>query len=217
MKDCITCSDLTDIFAAIYQIMQEHKEELTALDAAIGDGDLGITMCDGFSRVYEAVRDANAATTGKALSTAGMVMNKHVPSTMGTLLSVALIKMGAHAKEWQVLEAASLPEVFETGLNGMMAIGKSKVGDKTVLDALFPACEAMKKTVNTGGSLLQMLDDAVAAAEIGVEQTKAMISKHGRGSWYQEQSLGKQDPGATAGMLIVTGMRDWCRKADLDG
>ena len=92
-----------------------------------------------------------------------------------------------------------------------MSIGKSQVGDKTVLDSLFPAYEAMKAVQEKDGSILEMIDEAVRAAEEGVENTKNMISKHGRGSWYQEKSIGKQDPGATAGMLIMVGIRRWCQ------
>lgn len=216
MKEYIASADLKNIFTSIYEVMLENKDRLTELDAAIGDGDLGLTMCDGFNKICESLKSIAAGSVGETLSHAGMVMNKNVPSTMGTILSVSMIKMGMYAKNKEHLLKEEIPEMFEAGLKGMMAIGKSQVGDKTVLDALFPAYEAMKTLQEKGGSLADMLEAAVKAAEEGVENTKNMISKHGRGSWYQEKSIGKQDPGATAGMLIITGIHKWYQNSQLE-
>ena len=89
---------------------------------------------------------------------------------------------------------------------GVMDRGKSKPGDKTMLDALHPAVEALSKAAEAGDSLADAWQKAYEAARDGVEQTKSMQSVHGRAAYYQEKSIGRQDPGATAMMYIVSGV-----------
>lgn len=209
MNNSIGYEDIKGIFFSVSKEMEANKELLTELDAAIGDGDLGLTMCAGFSKIAETMRGMEETTVGRVLAASGMVMNKTVPSTMGTILSTAMLKMGIFAKDMREVGFEAVVPLCEAGLNGIMGIGKSKPGDKTVLDSLYPALEAFKASLAGGADIAGACAEAYRAAAEGAERTKEMKSVHGRGAWYGEKSIGRQDPGATAGMLIVKGISGW--------
>ena len=105
---------------------------------------------------------------------------------------------------------SELSVFFESFVEGIMARGKSKLGDKTVVDSIYPAVNALRKSAENGNSLKEGLVAAHEAAVQGLEDTKNMIAQHGRAAYYGEGSLGKQDAGATVGMLIIQGFLEAC-------
>jgi dihydroxyacetone kinase-like protein len=134
---------------------------------------------------------------------AGMTMAKSAPSTMGTLVATGFMRGGKVLSGKQELDAADLAEFFRAFVQGLMERGTAKPGDKTIIDSLHPAAEAL--AAEKDGGLKKALAAALAAAEEGLESTKEMIAQHGRVAYYKEQSLGKVDPGATVGVYIVQG------------
>lgn len=199
-------AELTKIFDAVLHSMEAAKEELIELDGAMGDGDLGLTMCSGFQAVCDEIRALEEEDIGTLLMKLGMKMNATVPSTMGTLVSTCFIKAAPKAKGKTEVTLADLAEMGRAAVAGVMARGRTKVGDKTMLDALAPAVDALAAADAAGKSLAAAWQDAYAAAKEGVERTKSMQSVHGRAAYYREKSVGRQDPGATAVMYIVRGI-----------
>lgn len=198
--------ELVTIFTSIAATMEEAKEELIHLDGSMGDGDLGLTMCSGFHAVEEEVRKLEEADLGKLLMKLGMKMNSTVPSTMGTLVATCFLKAAPKAKGKMELSLQDMVEMGKGAVQGVMDRGKTKLGEKTMLDALAPAVEALEKAASEGKDMGTAWSEAAQAAEAGVEKTKAMQSVHGRAAYYREQSIGKQDPGATAMMYIIRGI-----------
>lgn len=186
--------------------MNEAKEELITLDASMGDGDLGLTMCTGFQTIFEEFDNITEDDLGKLLIKLGMKMNSTVPSTMGTLIATCMIKAGTAAKAKQELTLNDLAVMAQAAVNGIMQYGKSKPGDKTMLDALYPASIAIKKAADEGKSIAFAQQAAYEAACQGVKNTKNLQSVHGRAAYYNEKSIGQQDPGATAVMYIFRGI-----------
>lgn len=206
MVDIIRKEELTQILDVIVEVMEGAKDELIELDGAMGDGDLGLTMVKGFSAVAEEIRTIDETDMGKIMMKLGMKMNSTVPSTMGTLVSICFLKAAPAAKGKTELTLVDMVAMGKGAVAGVMDRGKSKPGDKTMLDALHPAVEALSKAAEAGDSLADAWQKAYEAARDGVEQTKSMQSIHGRAAYYQEKSIGRQDPGATAMMYIVSGV-----------
>jgi len=206
MVDIIRKEELTQILDVIVEVMEGAKDELIELDGAMGDGDLGLTMVKGFTAVAKEIRALDETDMGKIMMKLGMKMNSTVPSTMGTLVSTCFLKAAPAAKGKTELTLVDMVAMGKAAVAGVMDRGKSKPGDKTMLDALHPAVEALSKAAEAGDSLADAWQKAYEAARDGVEQTKSMQSVHGRAAYYQEKSIGRQDPGATAMMYIVSGV-----------
>ncbi|EFR39817.1 dihydroxyacetone kinase, L subunit [Selenomonas sp. oral taxon 137 str. F0430] len=204
--DIVRKEELTQILDEIVRVMEGAKEELLELDGAMGDGDLGLTMVHGFTAVAEEIRALDETDMGKLMMKLGMKMNSTVPSTMGTLIATCFLKAAPAAKGKTQLTLADLAEMGKGAVAGVMERGKSKPGDKTMLDALYPAVEALGAAAAAGDSLAAAWKKAYEAAKDGVEKTKSMQSVHGRAAYYQEKSIGRQDPGATAVMYMIKGI-----------
>lgn len=202
----IAKAELKTILGNILTTLEEQKTYLIELDGAMGDGDLGLTMCAGFRAVYEEIDRIEEEDMGKLMMKLGMKMNQTVPSTMGTLISTCFIKAAPPAKGKTELCLADLAAMGQSAVQGVMERGKSKVGDKTMLDALAPAADALQAASRVGKTLKQAQDDAYRAAADGAEKTKSMQSMHGRAAYYREKSIGRPDPGATAIKFIFQGI-----------
>lgn len=195
--------DVLKIVHAIRTLMEEKKQELIDLDAAMGDGDLGLTMARGFAAVDEEAQNSDETDLGKLLMRAGMTLAKVAPSTMGTLAATGFMRGGKALPGRQRLSTEDLAAFFEAFVQGLMERGKAQPGEKTIIDSVKPAADALRAA--QGKDPREALSEALEAARAGVEATRQMVARHGRVAYYQEQSLGKADPGATAGMYIVQG------------
>ncbi|WP_110955351.1 dihydroxyacetone kinase subunit DhaL [Anaerosinus massiliensis] len=202
----ITKECLREILGNISKVMEEEKAYLIELDGKMGDGDLGLTMSTGFRAVYEEIQNLDETDMGKIFMKLGMKMNAVVPSTMGTLISTCFVKAAAKAKGKTELVLADIVEMGFSAVQGVMDRGKSKVGDKTMLDALVPAVEALQEAHQNGMSLAKANELAYRAAKEGAVCTKCMQSVHGRAAYYNEKSIGHPDSGAIAVMFIWKGI-----------
>ena len=183
------------------EIMAAHRDYLIDLDSVVGDGDLGLTMSDGFAAAYKAVAGTGEADSGKLLYTAGKAMSIAVPSTMGTLMASGLMQAGKRLRGKTETGLSESVELFEGYAEGVMNLGKAKIGDKTFLDGMVPAVEALKEAKAAGKDLKAAAADAKAAAEKGFEDTTTMLAVHGRAATRGEASRSLKDPGAAVAML----------------
>lgn len=189
------CSDL----------MEANKQYLIDLDSALGDGDLGLTMTAGFAEALNFVTSSTENDLGKLTAQMGMAISKKVPSTMGTLVASGFMGAGKSAKGHQLLNGDEFAAYMEAFVAGVMNRGKASAGDRTIVDSLRPAADALKQAVQAGDDLKTALEKAVKAAAAGVEATKQMQPKFGRAVYYGDQVLGKEDQGAVVGKLIFEG------------
>jgi dihydroxyacetone kinase-like protein len=203
-------NDVIAIFDAIRRSVTAGKDLLTSLDADLGDGDLGLTMVNGFNTVCQFLDSADApAELAQLLMQAGFAMAEAVPSTMGTLVSTGIIRAGKAAHGRDGLDAAAGLEMFKAAVEGIAVRGKAKRGEKTLLDALYPALEAWEATLVAGGDIAACVDAAAQAADLAATSTASLRSVHGKAAVFGDQSLGKPDPGASAAAMIMRGARDW--------
>jgi len=196
--------DFVKAISTISQIMDENRDNLIEIDGEIGDGDLGITMKKGFKAAKKEADESTDTEMDVLFKKTGFAISKAAPSTMGTLMATAFMGAGkSFEKGKSELELADLKAVFRAMADSISARGKAKVGDKTLLDVLYPVADAVEN--EKIGSVEKLFDTAVKAAEKGLEETKNLMSQHGKAAVFRDKTMGKQDPGATAAYLMIQG------------
>lgn len=188
------------LLSLISSVMSENREKLIEMDSIVGDGDLGLTMSDGFKAAYGAVENSGETDIGKMLYFAGKAMSTAVPSTMGTLMASGLMNAGKVLKGRENLDNNGLYELFKAYEDGVANRGKAKVGEKTFLDGLHPAVEALS---DSDKPLYDLAKDAYNASKEGYENTSSMLAVHGRAATRGEASRTLKDPGAYVATLIM--------------
>jgi dihydroxyacetone kinase-like protein len=201
----LNAADLKAILNRIAAIMSEKKEELIRLDGAVGDADLGLTMEKGFAAAREEAAKLEEPDVGKLALKIGAVIARAAPSTMGTLVATGFMSGGKAVSGRQALGLPEIAAFFEAFTAGIMQRGKAKPGEKTLLDVLHPASEALKQAAAERVSLEEAFRRCREAAAGGLEASRDMVAQHGRVAYYQEQSRGKEDPGAVAAFHILSG------------
>ncbi|MGZ4201276.1 MAG: dihydroxyacetone kinase subunit DhaL [Thermoleophilaceae bacterium] len=179
--------------------MAEHREELVRLDTAIGDGDHGTNMDRGMRKAIEKVDEAEQADAGAVLKTVAMALVSSVGGAAGPLYGTLFLQMGGALAEQQDVELSAYAGAWRKGLEGVQARGKAEAGDKTMVDALIPAVEALEQS----GDLDSGLRASAEAAERGMKDTIPLQARKGRASYLGERSIDHQDPGATSTYYLV--------------
>lgn len=187
-------------FSAISRRMTENRSYLIELDAQNGDGDLGISMDTGFKAVAAYLQNAEEADLGRLFLNASKVFNEASPSSLGTILSFALMGIAKSLKGKGSAQMDELVDAMDAGVHLVMEKAGSKPGEKTILDALCPALEALK--ASAGEEAKARFDKAAQAAAQGSESTRRMRSVHGRAAYYGDKSIGLLDGGSVVGKLI---------------
>ena len=202
VADALGGPELAAWLAELARRVAEDKDALTELDAAIGDGDHGANLARGFGAVVEAVGDGQGQEAGALLKKVGMTLVSKVGGASGPLYGTLFLRMAGAAKG-DLLDPAAFAAALRGGVVGVQERGKAEPGDKTMLDALLPACDALDAAVAGGSSLGECLAAAAAAAQEGRDATTPMLARKGRASYLGERSVGHQDPGATSSALLV--------------
>ena len=190
---------------AIRELMEANRDHLIELDSVIGDGDLGLTMTKAFAAADDHLAASDETDIGKLFSQAGMAMAKAAPSTMGTLVATGFMRGGKAVRGKTALEPGDVAAFFRAFADGVMERGKTKPGEKTIVDVLDPVATALAEGAAAGGDLASLAKVAREACEAGLLAAKGMMSQHGKAAIYREQTIGKPDPGATAGAFVVEG------------
>jgi dihydroxyacetone kinase-like protein len=174
--------------------MAEHRQELVALDTAIGDGDHGTNMDRGMRKALEKLESQEQADAGAVLKTVAMALISNVGGAAGPLYGTLMLQMGTALAGKDDIDLATYTEAWRKGIQGVQARGKAELGDKTMLDALVPGVEALEKASDLDSGL----QEAAAAAESGMRDTIPLVARKGRASYLGERSKDHQDPGATS-------------------
>jgi dihydroxyacetone kinase-like protein len=194
----LTVDDLTGWLRAFARLVAEHRAELTDLDAAIGDADHGDNMNRGMVAVASGL---SGVTVAALVKRAGMTLVSSVGGASGPLYGTFFLRFATEAGELDELDLSRFAAAMRAGLDGLMARGKAGPGDKTMIDALAPAVEALEHHRDDPRSVA--LEAARRAADEGRDATVAMLARKGRASYLGERSIGHQDPGATSAALLI--------------
>ena len=184
-------------------VIAENKEYLTELDSAIGDADHGINMDRGFQAVLAKLPAFANQDIGSIAKNIGMVLISTVGGASGPLYGTFFIQIGKETAGKLELTLNDWAAALESAVNGVMLRGKANLGDKTMLDSLIPALNALKECSDRGTSLADALSASEKAAEQGMLATTPVVAKKGRASYLGERSAGTQDPGATSSYLLL--------------
>ncbi|MDP9344375.1 MAG: dihydroxyacetone kinase subunit DhaL [Actinomycetota bacterium] len=206
MPDTITNDQVVAWVRTFAAQVAEQKSALTKLDAAIGDGDHGTNMDRGMRKVLEKLDGAQGDDIGATLKAVGMTLVSSVGGASGPLYGTLFMQMGAGTAGATELDLDGWTQALAKGTEGVRARGKAEPGDKTMIDALAPAVEALK--ANAGGSLADALTASADAAQQGMEATIPLVARKGRASYLGERSADHQDPGATSTHLLLRAAAD---------
>ncbi|MGD2177502.1 MAG: dihydroxyacetone kinase subunit DhaL [Anaerolineae bacterium] len=204
----ITTDDVLTCLHRMADVIDENKKHLTKLDAAIGDADHGINMDRGFKSILKKMPSVEDKDAGTILKTAGMALVSSVGGAGGPLYGTAFMQAGMAVAGKYELEAGDVLAALDSALKGVVMRGKANLDDKTMVDAITPAVEAMREALENGADTVEALDEAAAAAKQGMTDTIPMLAKKGRASYLGERSIGHQDPGATSSYLLIQTMAD---------
>lgn len=188
-----------------FEKLPQHADELRDLDAALGDGDLGITVSKGSAAVVAAVgalpNDADLAAIAQAAGKAFSIAN---PSTFAALVGggmLAASKALVGRTDFYAVDAIAFGDAVAARIGER---GKAVVGDKTILDALVPSLDAVRDDPASGTAI----NLAVTTARRQIEATASLQSAKGRAAWIQERSVGHPDPGATAYLRFLEALQE---------
>ncbi|SDX33557.1 dihydroxyacetone kinase DhaL subunit [Geodermatophilus africanus] len=182
------------------RLAHEQRDALTRLDAAIGDADHGANLDRGLTAVVAALEAQPADDPAAVLKTVATTLIKTVGGASGPLYGTFFLR-AAGALDGD--DGRALATAVRAGYDGVVARGKAERGDKTMLDALGPACDALDEAVAAGESLDDALRAAAAAAAAGRDATEPLVARKGRASYLGERSAGHVDPGAASATLLV--------------
>ena len=197
---------ISKLLQEVASAVRANADELTELDRAIGDGDHGANLRRGFDAVAALAPELEAMPLGAALQKAGMTLVMKVGGASGPLYGSLLMGIGkslASGPQPDAPSSSDIADALQAGVDVVHRRGKSDVGDKTMLDVLVPVCEALRDGVSQSYPVPRLLDNLNAAADRGLEATRALQARKGRASYLGERSVGHLDPGARSSQLIV--------------
>jgi len=208
----LNAAQVKELFLYVGDRVRQSKPLLTKIDSAIGDGDHGIGMTVGFTKAEENLKQKEFTTINDVFKTIGMSMISSMGGASGIIFGTLFIGGVKNLEPQEELSLPLLAQILCDSANAIKERGKAKLGDKTMLDALEPAVEALKQSAAENQGLLEGLVSAEGSAEKGVENTKDYVAKFGRAKSLGERAVGHQDAGATTVFIIFQAMREWVEK-----
>jgi dihydroxyacetone kinase-like protein len=199
------------IVSGLIQTIYEHKQYLSDIDGAIGDGDHGINMNKGFIDCGKELA-GNPGDLTNSFKVLARILMGNIGGSMGPLYGMFFKAMAGVSAENETIDAVKFGEMLQAAEAKVREIGSAALGDKTLLDSLIPAVEAYQVAITNGLSFAEALDRMREAAEQGRDSTKDMVAKVGRASRLGERSRGVIDAGAASCCLILESMADTIKK-----
>jgi dihydroxyacetone kinase-like protein len=189
-------------------VLDENKDYLTQLDSAIGDADHGTNMARGFKKVMEKLPSVADKDIGSILKTTGMTLISSVGGASGPLYGTFFMRSGMAMAAKEELNDEDLLKLLESGVEGIVQRGRAQLEDKTMIDAWYPALDALREALGNQSNTIDALKAGVVGAEEGMKATIPLQARKGRASYLGERSIGHQDPGATSSYLMLKSLLD---------
>jgi dihydroxyacetone kinase-like protein len=200
--------DAIEWIKAVAGVIEQNRDYLTQLDAAIGDADHGANMERGFKAVMTKMPEFADKDIGTIFKTVGMTLLSTVGGAGGPLYGTFFLQAGMKSAGKMELSLDDWALALKAAVDGVIMRGKAEPGDKTMIDALTPAVEALEHAKTNGDSLAKALKDSAEAARQGMLATIPLVARKGRASYLGPRSADHQDPGATSSYLILQAAAD---------
>lgn len=194
---------IIEMINKIAETIKENKDYLTDLDRAIGDGDHGVNLNRGFTKLNEESEKYVELKNNEIITKIAMTLISNVGGASGALYGTAFMKMGIFMKGKENISKKDIPEIINIGIEGIKMRGKSDIEEKTMLDTLVPFCNYLKENINKEINIGLLFSEALEKAKSGRDSTIEMIAKKGRASYLKERSIGHLDPGAASSYMIL--------------
>jgi phosphoenolpyruvate---glycerone phosphotransferase subunit DhaL len=202
--ESLDAHDIIQILEDISLEISENKEYLTELDSIGGDGDHGVNLERGFSKVKSQLGQFhNTSDIGAILSSVGTTILSTVGGATGSLYGAAFLRAGTACRGKTEIRSIDLPEVANASLQAIVELGGAKPGDKTLLDVMQPVVNAATEALEKSDDLVYILNESANAARFGLESTKSMVAKKGRAMYLGDRTLGHYDVGAASLCLMI--------------
>lgn len=205
--------DINDIKRALrasIQALEENKQQLNKLDAAIGDGDHGRSIAKAFSSMEGTLETMETDDVGELLQEMGKQIVFSSGAAAGPLYGTAFMEAGKAVSGKQTIGLSDLAGMFAAAEEGVKKRGGGKVGEKTMLDTIHPAREAIQNATESDLEVSAALNKTIKAARKGRDSTEEMISQRGRSSRLGERTKGHIDPGAASSYIVIESMLKSC-------
>jgi dihydroxyacetone kinase-like protein len=199
----VTRQDALRWVAVLAQVFAENRQQLTDLDLAIGDADHGINMDRGFTAVQAELSAHPPPDLRAVFQSVATVLIRSVGGAAGPLYGTFFLRAATACSGKSELAPADIVALFQAGIEGVQQRGKAVPGDKTMLDAWLPALNSMRRALEDGNGVAEILERGAAAAQAGMLATVPMQARKGRASYLGARSIGHQDPGATSSYLLL--------------
>lgn len=187
--------------------IKAQADHLSALDAALGDGDHGTNMSRGFDAVGKALADQEQALPpGQLLILAGKTLISTIGGASGALWGLALRRAGRSLGDTEHFDGPALAGALDAMVDAVVELGEASPGDKTMLDALMPGAAALRDALDAGEPIAQAVAAAADAARAGADATAQMQARKGRASFMAERSIGHQDPSANSAAIVLAAL-----------
>jgi dihydroxyacetone kinase-like protein len=213
MKASWTREDVLPLTQKLAADLESAHETITKLDAEVGDGDLGVTCRLGMKAALDLLPTLGQSPFHEQLLKAGMSFNSAGASTFGALVATGAMRAAKYLREHhaETVDLLALAGALRAAAEGIQQRGKAARGDKTLLDSLWPAIEALEAGHRAGKPLAVALGEAAAAAEAGAEATRPLRSKFGRAAWMQDRTVGVRDAGASVMALVMKSLAEYAQ------
>ena len=208
-RQLLTVENTNNMFKFIANAVIQEKPLLTEIDSAIGDGDHGIGMEIGFKNSLSLLEEKTYMYVNDIFKDIGMSMINNMGGASGVLFGTFFLASVKGEENLDSLNLEKLAHLFEKGLDGVKQRGRATVGDKTMIDALEPAINGLKKKASETDDLCEAMKYAANCAEQGLENTKQLVAKFGRAKTLGERAIGHQDAGATTITIMFQSMHKW--------
>ena len=195
------------VLLKIVAAIQTNKDYLSEIDGLIGDGDHGMNMNKGFTMFGDQIRDKETSFTG-GLYDLGNVLFSRIGGSMGPIYGTIFMNMAEAGEKFEEIDLNSFAIMLGAGLSALQDVVEAKVGDKTLMDTLIPANDAIQKAAKEGKSFAEALEEMKAAAEAGRDSTRDLAAKFGRSSRLGERSRGVPDAGSVSCCIILCAIAD---------
>jgi dihydroxyacetone kinase-like protein len=204
MEKNLVFEDFKKIIIGINKTIQENKILLCKLDSVIGDGDHGMTIAKGFDIAMEKIEKTQPGNISDLLKTTGNAIIMTIGGVAGPIFGTLFTELGKTiSSDAESVDIKVLSLMFSASLTKIMKLGGAKPGDKTMVDAFYPAVKSLEDSAAIGISIKEALNRMVEAARAGADSTKDMISSKGKSSYSGERSLGYEDAGANTVYFII--------------
>ena len=194
------------VVRTIAQTAVDNEKYFCDLDAKAGDGDFGYSLARGFEVVLSDWDELDRSDAGALLKRTAIILTKRIGGTSGPIWGTAFLRAGGSLADTPDPNGEQVVAALRAAIEGIKARGKAELGDKTLLDALAPATDALEAGLAEGAEAA--LTRAAEIARESAEATREMVAQRGRASYTGERSRGSEDAGAVAVAVMFEAVRE---------